>query len=354
MKIVFAGGGTGGSVAPLIAVYQELKKKVNGVEALWLGTQNGPERLMLQNFNELKFKPIIGGKLRRYFSWRNFIDLFNIIIGFIQSFFILLIYRPEAIMSAGSYVAVPVTWAAWLLNIPALIHQQDIRVGLANKLMAPFAASITVTVQESLANFPAKKTILTGSPVRAEFAALVNSAEASKKFYFNNNLPLLVVLGGGTGAQGINELIWRVLPELTIFCNVVHLTGNNKARSAPQVNNYKMFSFLNQELPVLFLKAELVITRAGMATLTELAFLSKPALVIPLPQGHQEENAVFFQKKGALEVWRPEMPDLKEFVPLVKKLLSDKNKLNDMGIKLHKSFPWGAEKKIVGILINKM
>ena len=132
MKILLTGGGTMGSVSPLLAIVEELKKQ-NEIEFLWLGTQKGPEKKVIENY-KIPFKAIFSGKLRRYFSWQNFIDLFFIKIGLWQSFFILLKFKPDVILSAGSFVGVPVIFAGWLLHIPCLIHQLDIRLTLANKL----------------------------------------------------------------------------------------------------------------------------------------------------------------------------------------------------------------------------
>ncbi|MBU4014724.1 glycosyltransferase, partial [Patescibacteria group bacterium] len=165
-KILLTGGGTGGSVAPLLAISDVgcRMSDVGKFKFTWIGTRNGVEKQMVQKEN-IKFISIASGKFRRYFSIKNFIDLFKIIFAFFQSLAILIKEKPALVMSAGSFVSVPVVWAAWLLRVPVLIHQQDVRHGLANKLMAPFANVITVTFEKSLADY-GKKAVWTGNPAQ--------------------------------------------------------------------------------------------------------------------------------------------------------------------------------------------
>ena len=170
-KILLTGGGTGGSVAPLLAIAESLTMQ----DFLWLGTKSGPERKMVEEAG-IKFKAISGGKLRRYFSFKNLGDIFKIKLGFFQSLFIMLKWRPNLVMSAGSFISVPVVYAAWLLRVPALIHQQDVKAGLANKLMAPFSKVITVAFEKSLADY-GKKAIWIGNPVRQSLTLATRNSQ---------------------------------------------------------------------------------------------------------------------------------------------------------------------------------
>jgi len=144
MKVLLVGGGTGGSVSPLLAVAKNLRFKKPEIEFLWLGSRNGPEKKMVTS-QDIEFKWIFSGKLRRYFSWRNFVDPFFILAGLFQSFILLYKERPNIVVSAGSFIAVPTSLAAWFFRVPVLIHQQDVRPGLANKILAYVAKRITVT-----------------------------------------------------------------------------------------------------------------------------------------------------------------------------------------------------------------
>ena len=139
MKILISGGGTAGSVVPLIALAQKIREKKPESKFLIIGTKKGwPEKQLIKD-QKISFSSIYSGKLRRYFDWRNFFDLFLVLIGFIQSIFLIKRFKPDISISAGGFVSVPVNFAAYVLKIPILIHQQDIVPGLANKLIAPFA-----------------------------------------------------------------------------------------------------------------------------------------------------------------------------------------------------------------------
>ena len=151
-KIMLSGGGTGGSVTPLLSLAEELIKEDKDIDLSFVGAKNGPEKELIAGFKgkEIRFLTLPSGKLRRYFSAANFFDIFKIIGAFFKSLAVLRQERPAIVISAGSFVSVPLVWAAACRRIPILIHQQDIRPGLANKLMAPFARVITVTFEKSL------------------------------------------------------------------------------------------------------------------------------------------------------------------------------------------------------------
>ena len=307
MKVILSGGATGGSVTPLLSVANELNKKIQGnVDFLFIGTKKGyPERVLVER-SEMEYHGIHSGKLRRYFAWQNFLDPFKIILGFFESLFILLKYRPDVIFSAGGFVSVPLIWAGFFLGIPTVIHQQDIRPSLSNKLTSCLAKKITVSFKKSLNDFPKTKTILTGNPVRKEIL-LGNKERAIKRFNLERNLPTILVIGGGTGAEKINQLIFSIIPQLVEFCQVIHLTGKDKlsrfagSRTAGKINSrYHSYEFLTEEIADAYAAADLVISRAGMGVLTELAVLAKPAIIIPIPQSHQEANALYFAKNKAI------------------------------------------------------
>lgn len=311
MKVLFTGGGTMGSVSPLVAVYEQLKIKEPQMQVFWLGTRKGPEKDFLTQY-QIPFKSVVAGKLRRYLSLFNFISPLLIFIGFIQSVFRLIIFRPNVVLTAGSYVSVPVVLAAWLLRIPRFVHQQDIEIGLANKIMAKFATTITVSLRESLGEFNFKKTFHIGNPVRQ--AVLAGSREkAITSFKLDPNLMTILIQGGGLGAEIINQMVLENIGKLTVNYQVIHLTGQGKSISQQFADfydretlkiieqRYRPYEFLNQEFFDALAVADLVVSRSGFSSLTELAVLAKPAILIPIP-GHQELNAQYFAKYNAVKV----------------------------------------------------
>ncbi len=349
MKIVLSGGGTMGSVSPLIAVYQEIKKENPSAEFLFIGTKHGPEKEAVKSY-KINFQAINSGKLRRYLNWHNFIDPFKISVGFFQSWLILKKFQPNVVMVAGGFVGVPVAYAARLLKIPILIHQQDIIAGLANKLMANIADRITVSFEPSLGDFAPVKTILTGNPVRPEF--FICQKERSREIFgLKKDLPTLLVLGGGTGAQKINETVEKSLAELLQFCQVVHLTGKGK-RVNVKAENYHQFEFLNHEMPDAFCAADLVVSRAGISSLSELTVLSKPAILIPIPRSHQEANAQYYQKNNAAAVLNQDGLDHSVFIGAVSEIVAHEASMDNLSRNIAKMMKPDGAGKVAEVLLE--
>lgn len=343
-KILLTGGGTLGSVSPLLAIAEEL----NNSEFLWVGTNKGLEREIVEREN-IKFKSIVSGKLRRYFSFRNFIDPFLIIIGLFQSIFIMIKWRPNMIITAGSFVSVPVVIAGWILKVPSLIHQQDVRPGLANKLMAPFAKKITVSFEKSLADY-GKKAVWTGNPTRHNLEISNNKPKMTNYFDLQNDLPVVLVMGGGTGAKGINNLISNGLDELTKFCQVIHITGKNKVEKI-KVKNYYFFESLNiEEITEAYRLADVVVSRCGMGSLTELSCLGKPSILIPIPDSHQEENAEVFAEKDAAIVLDQKKITPEELSNKIKNILNNREIKEKLSNNIKNVMKKNANKEIIKII----
>jgi len=301
-KILMTGGGTAGSVTPLLGVVDKLKYDKE-IVFTWIGTKDGVERLMVEREN-IPYFAIASGRLRRYWTWQNFTDIFRIKLGFWQALILLKKIKPDLVMSAGGFVSVPVAWAAYFLRIPVLIHQQDVRAGLANKLMAPCSKVVTVVFEKSLQDY-GKKAILVGNYVREELRRPLRRDWAIEKLGLRLDMPVTLVMGGGTGALAVNEILDGGLKEMTKVCQVVHITGKGKnlLDESRQINNYKPFEFVNIEGMIkLYRVADVIVSRCGMNALTELSFLGKASILIPMPDSHQEDNAQVFAEKNAAVV----------------------------------------------------
>ena len=357
MRIILSGGGTGGSVAPLLAIAQEIKKQKPETEFLFIGTQKGlPEKELVATAS-IPYQAIFSGKLRRYFDWQNFLAPIFILLGFIQSIFIIKKNKPQAIISCGGFVAVPLVWAGWLLKVPIFIHQQDIVPGLANKLMAPFAKKITVSFEKSLNDYAADKTILTGNPFRIEILN-GNRKRAAQKFQLEENLPTLLVLGGGTGALKLNELVFKIVPELVKFCQIIHLTGKNKFSISnfqfSISNRYHQYEFITEEMPDVYAVVDLVISRAGMGVLTELSILGKPAIIIPMPDSHQEINAQYFADKKAVILLNEKQIIPNNLLEQIRELIFSVNKRSILSLNISKLGVPDAAQKIAKIILENI
>jgi UDP-N-acetylglucosamine--N-acetylmuramyl-(pentapeptide) pyrophosphoryl-undecaprenol N-acetylglucosamine transferase len=349
MKVLLVGGGTMGSVSPLIAMSEFVKKDQPDAEFLFVGGHDGPEKKAVESYN-INFTAISSGKLRRYFSWSNFVDPFKICWGFFQSLMILIKFKPNAVAIAGSFVGVPMSWAAFFMRVPVLIHQQDIVAGLANRLMANFAKTITISFQPSMDSFAPAKTVLTGNPVREEFHTCdVN--QSKDIFELKGDLPVLLILGGGTGAQKINETVEHSLAELLQFCQVIHITGKGKKIDV-QAENYHQFEFLNNEMTEAICVSDLVISRAGMSTLSELIVLGKPVVIVPMPDSHQEINAQYFQKNNAAIVLSEQSLTDDVVIATARELLYKKHKSENLSRNIVKMMDGSGAAKVAAELIK--
>ncbi len=329
ISAVFCGGGTLGPVTPLLAVAKEIGVRAPGSRLAWIGTADGPEERLV-SASGIPFRAVSAGKLRRYFSWSNFTDPFRIVRGFFQSLALLRRLRADVVVSAGGFVAVPVTWAAGFLRIPVHVHQQDVLPGLANKLSLPFASSLSVALEGSVADFAGRNPVWTGNPVRPEILA-GSRDEAARIFGLDASVPTLLVLGGGTGAAGLNALTHGALPALAAAANVIHVVGKGKGddrKGAPA--RYRQYELLVAEMPHAFAAADLVVTRAGMGVLTELASLGKPAVIVPMPASHQAANARAFADAGAGMLLDERTTTPERFAGTVLGLLRDTDRRNAM------------------------
>lgn len=297
--ILFTGGGSSGHVTPNLALIQKFQE--NGWNVLYIGSKNGIEKTIIERI-EVPYYGIASGKLRRYFSWRTFIDPFLILFGILQAVVFCFRKKPRVLFSKGGYVAFPVVVGAWLNRIPIVIHESDLTPGLANRLCFPFAQKICVTFPEGVKYFGAQKAVVTGTPIRDSL--LKGDINRGRKLcQFGSDKPTLLVIGGGQGSSIINMTVRQLLPPLLKDFQIIHVCG--KGKIDPQydkLTGYKQFEYLDDELADIMACADMVISRAGANSLYELIALKKPHLVIPLSlrasRGDQIHNAKYFAEKG--------------------------------------------------------
>ncbi|MDF1757099.1 MAG: undecaprenyldiphospho-muramoylpentapeptide beta-N-acetylglucosaminyltransferase [Legionellaceae bacterium] len=299
-NIVLTGGGTAGHVTPNIALISILEK--NNWNINYIGSIDGVEKTMIEQIG-VPYHSVRSGKLRRYFSWQNFLDPFNLVIGIIQSYFLIRKLKADVIFSKGGFVALPVVIGGYLNRVPIIIHESDMTPGLANKLSFPFAKKICTTFAETKKHFKNKEKVeVVGTPIREEL--FTGSKEQGLKLCgFNSSLPCLLVMGGGQGSVAINKAI---RDSLDVLCNryqVIHLCGKKKIDKALlKHKNYCQFEYANEEIAHLFAASELVVSRSGANSLCEILALNKPHILVPLPmkvsRGDQVQNAKYFSDQG--------------------------------------------------------
>ncbi|MGL5830948.1 MAG: undecaprenyldiphospho-muramoylpentapeptide beta-N-acetylglucosaminyltransferase [Candidatus Altimarinota bacterium] len=306
MRIVLAGGGTGGHIIPNIALYQELKKEMGEeLKVLYIGSKKGLDATLV-GANGLEFEGISCGKLRRYFSWENFVDVFRTLWGIWESFWKIKRFKPEVIFCKGGYVSLPVAVAGRIAGVPVILHESDVVPGLANRLASRLASRICVSFAESKGYLKevVDKVEVTGNPVRAEIAE-GNRKRAMELSGLNEEKPVILVMGGSQGAAFVNELIWNNLDNLLAKFQIIHICGAGKVEVEKQGIGYFSLEFANEELKDFYALSDLIITRAGANSLAEIEFLGRPAVLVPLikgSRGDQIENAEIFAKNNVAKI----------------------------------------------------
>lgn len=351
MKIVFSGGGTLGPVTPLLAMHKQMLDAHPDATFLWVGTKQGPEKELVEKAG-IPFVSIASGKWRRYITLKNF-DVLNLFVGFCQSVAIIWRENPTVCISAGGFVSVPLHIAAWFFGVPTWIHQQDVRVGLSNKLMAPFAKQITTALAQSVASFSKKKTFHLGNPVR-EQVLQGSKKKAQSLFSLKKSLPVVFATGGGTGSSRVNQLVVESVHHLDGAAEIIHLSGKERPqelveRSQEHFDTYHSFQFFTHEMAHAYAAADIVIARGGFGTLTEIAALGKTAIIIPKP-GHQEDNVRTLAEEGAVLLVDERTANGHFLANLLKNLLDDEKKRRQLGRQLQHMLPIAKREDMLTLL----
>jgi len=313
MRIMLTGGGTGGHFYPLMSVAEVLRQDASKPHLYYIGpSPYSKEQLDILNIDYV-YCP--AGKLRRYWSWQNFFDLFRTFFGLLVAICKLYYIYPDVVFSKGSYTAVPVIIAARLLRIPVVIHESDSVPGKANQLAVKYAQYIAISYPEVARFFPKEKTALTGIPLRPEIKHFIPDPLGS--LGIPKDKPLIYVTGGSQGAERLNSLILHSLEELLPHYRIFHQAGDSNVASLRQTaqsllentdwaDNYYLEGNIPAEtVSALMQGASLVITRAGSTTIFEIAYLGKPSIIVPIPEDvsrDQRTNAYTYARTGAATV----------------------------------------------------
>jgi UDP-N-acetylglucosamine--N-acetylmuramyl-(pentapeptide) pyrophosphoryl-undecaprenol N-acetylglucosamine transferase len=297
--LILTGGGTAGHVIPHFALLPSLRQA--GWDCEYIGSQGMERGLVMQQ--GIRFHQIASGKLRRYFSWQNVLDLFRIAWGFLQALWILSRRKPRVVFSKGGFVSVPVCYAAALLRIPVITHESDLTPGLATRLITPIARVCLCTFPETQRHLT--RAVLVGSPVRQELLAGDRSRGlAMCGFDRQDPRPVVLFMGGSLGAQKINLCLEQTFAALKQRYRVIHITGKSKSLGLVD-EDYKGFEYVGSELADVYAATDFVVARAGANSIFEFLALHKPMLLIPLKagsRGDQIVNAQSFVNKGWAQV----------------------------------------------------
>lgn len=313
-QIIFTGGGSGGHVMPTITLLQDIQDKYS---IGYIGGK-GIEKELIGSL-KIPFHTITTGKLRRYISFKNLIDMFKVVRGIFDSLFILLVNsnKKTLIFSTGGFVTVPVVLAAWLLGRKIFIHEQTTQVGLANKIASKFASKVFVSFDDSLKFFPKEKTEVSGYPLRSSLFDKKKTAIVYEGITIDEKTkPLLFITGGGNGSKLVNDLIKDNLPELEKDYFIIHQVGKAFIEEYKNLKSkrYHPVAFIGSEMTDLYKWADVIISRAGAGTVCELVALNKRSILIPLKIAQKNEqfhNAKEAESKiGSLVITEDELQNI--------------------------------------------
>ena len=343
MRIVIAGGGTGGHTSAGLAVAAALEKR--GADIHWIGSRAGIEARRVPEAG-LPFHPIHAGKLRRYWDWQNVPDLaLRAPAGAAQSWRLLRRLRPALLFATGGFVSLPPALAARALAIPIVVHEQTAVPGLANRIVSRFARRIALTFPLSGNELPRDRTVLTGNPLRPELEGGSREA-ACRHFSFDQALPIVYVTGGAQGSHKINRTVGEMLPALLTNCQIIHqcgdsartgdrawLGGRARALAEPLRRRYALVPYVGAELRDVYAAADLVVGRSGAGTVNECLHLGKPAIYIPLPGTSGDEqtaNARLVEAAGGGVLFPQVSLTPNRLLEAVRRLLADRSALGVM------------------------
>ncbi|MBQ7064648.1 MAG: undecaprenyldiphospho-muramoylpentapeptide beta-N-acetylglucosaminyltransferase [Firmicutes bacterium] len=299
LRVILTGGGTGGHVTPNMALIPYLQER--GHEVIYIGSEDGMERRLIGEM-KIPYYGIDSERLNRYFTVENLTMPFHVLRGIRQAKRLIRELKPDVVFSKGGFVSVPVVIAAHRYHVPVVCHESDITPGLANKLSVPFATKVCVNFPEALDKIRHGKGVYTGTPIRDSL--LAGSREQGLAISgLSGTKPILLVMGGSTGAKALNDGIREALPKVLPEFEVLHLCGKGNADpSLEGTPGYYQIEYANEEMPHFYAAADLTMCRAGANSLAEILALRLPNVLVPLPlsasRGDQILNAASFTGKG--------------------------------------------------------
>lgn len=343
MRVVISAGGTGGHIYPALAIINKIKKEEPNSEFLYIGTHNRMEKDLIPSMN-IPYEPIeITGFIRKI-TLENFKTLTRFIKARKRCLELIKEFNPDIVIGAGGYVTAPVIWAAKKLGHKTFIHEQNSVVGLSNKYLTKYVDKVGVSFEVTLTEFPKEKVLLTGNPCSEK--ALATPMAKKSDFGLSDDKKLVLIVMGSLGSQSINE---KMIEYMYGFRNknyeILFITGENhyeKVKSKRFPENIKVVPFI-KDLPSIMKKTDLMVSRAGASTMSEIMALGIPTIFIPSPyvtNNHQYKNAKdLVDKEAALMI---EEKDLNKtnFIKMIDDTLLDEKKykklkenVSNLGIK---------------------
>ena len=343
MRVIISASGTGGHIYPALAIINKIKEKDKTSEFLYIGTDNRMEKDLIPSFN-IPYESLHVTGFKRSLSLDNFKTLSNFLNARKKCLKIIKEFNPDVVIGCGGYVTAPVIWASHKLGKKTFIHEQNSVVGLANKYLSHYVDKVGVSFENTILDFPKNKAILTGNPCSEK---AVNIEKANKKDYnLSNDKKLVTIVMGSLGSRTINDTIINNLDKFKDKdYEILFVTGNNyyeKIKDNEIPSNIKIVPFI-KELPKVMKITDLMISRAGASTMSEIMSLGVPTIFIPSPyvtNNHQFKNAnVLVEQKASLLIEEKDLT-IDKLINTIDNTLSNKeeydkikNNLLKLGIK---------------------
>lgn len=342
-KIILAGGGTGGHIYPAIAIASGIKQIYPDADILFVGTSKGLERELVGKVG-FPLKTIRVAGFKRKLSLDTLLSMKELALGSVDSIRLISKVKPDLVIGTGGYVSGPVLLFASLLGVPTIIHEQNVKPGVTNRILSRFVDKIAVSFSDSMQYFPKDKTVLTGNPIRKEIVQ-GNRREALKSFGLSSDIPVVLCFGGSQGAARLNKAIIHVIQQIheTKKFQLIHITGKNhyeKTRNIlankgidPDKSGHIILRPYIYEMGKAYMASDLIISRAGALSISEINLCGKPAILIPLPTAankHQDYNAQSLKKNGAGIIISDRDLTGQSLLATIENIIFDKKKLLDM------------------------
>ncbi|MBR5599039.1 MAG: undecaprenyldiphospho-muramoylpentapeptide beta-N-acetylglucosaminyltransferase [Alphaproteobacteria bacterium] len=327
-KIVFTGGGSAGHVTLNLALIPWFIEK--GWQVDYIGSKNGMEEELVKKYKEVNYYSVTTGKLRRYFSWQNFMDMIKIPFGCLEATFLVHKLNPDIIFSKGGFVAFPVVVGGFLNKKKIFMHESDVTPGLANKLSLPFVNTFFTTFEETKSKVKQKNKVNCIGPALSDRLFNGKKEQGIKITGFTPSKKTIMIIGGSLGAKSLNNAVASNLELLLKDYQIIHIAGKNGYNPDLKAKGYIQYEYVDKELKHLLALADVVISRAGSNSIFELACLHKPMILVPLPntssRGEQTLNAQSFVQKGFGELIPDEEIQNKDILlPTLKKVFNNQN-----------------------------
>ena len=347
MRYIITGGGTGGHIFSAIATAKAIKKIDTDAVFVFVGANDYMEKEIVPRAG-YDFIGMDIHRMNRFQKWKNYILPYEILKGMWQSYRLIKKFNPHAVVGTGGFATGPVLFTAQLMKIPTFIQEHNAYPGITNRLLAKNATRIHTAFKSIENYFDKNKILLTGNPVRDEFYQIPPSKESvAVKFGFKPELPVVLMIGGSRGAAPMNKAVEKILPELRkANIQLIFQTGKKLFEQYKHYDNefVRVLPFIDNMLEA-YAASDLVVSRAGAMSFTEIALLGKPAILVPDPnfeQDHQTKNAAEIVKENAaVLVKETELQD--KLWPAIQKIINDKTLQNQLRQNIKKmAFPNAA------------